>query len=281
MSKGEPLSVFDNQVNPLPINEFPEPSVYHNHLTGDSVHYESQAYNVQLGINSLVNAASPLLHLATQLREQHQKPDLSNLHQALCHEVRSFEYRAHACDFPAPVIMGGRYLICCLLDEIILTTLWGRKSEWEELSLLKTFQNESWGGERFFTILERCSQNPSLYIDLLELGYLCLSLGFKGKYQQVESSQHLENIIDNLYTLIRRHRGDFNKLLSPETSLLIQKPSKNIWRLPPIWLTSLLTLLILASVFFPYFYHLNHLSAEVSNLILTPNKKDNFSGNSR
>lgn len=259
---------FEHQVSSVSITDHVTPSMSRNCLTDDYTHYESQAFSVQLAVNPLVSAASPLLHLAAQLRTQYQKPNIEHLYQALCHEVHTFEYRAHASNYPPQVILGARYQVCALLDEIIAHTAWGRKI-WQQKSLLQTFQQETWGGERFFTILERCSQNPGNYIDLLELGYLCLSLGFKGKYNQPEGSLRLERLIDNLFKLIRRQRGDVTRYLTMDTGSDVAPKSKYFWRLPPLWLSLLLTMIIATSIYVPYHRHLQRLSQPIDQMLMS------------
>lgn len=59
---------------------------------------------------------------------------------------------------------------------------WGNESEWSKISLLSSFHNETFGGEKFFQLLDRLSKNPVKHLPMLELMYLCLALGFEGKY---------------------------------------------------------------------------------------------------
>lgn len=64
--------------------------------------------------------------------------------------------------------------------------------------------------------MERAIKEPALYIDLMELMFLCLSLGYKGQYRTTEHCQfQLELITNNLYKHIRAYRGNFSKTLSP------------------------------------------------------------------
>ena len=73
--------------------------------------------------------------------------------------------------------------------------------------------------------MERTIKEPALYIDLMELMYICLSMGYKGQYRSTEHSQYqLEQITNNLYKHIRAYRGSFSKTLSP-TSLKTAKPA--------------------------------------------------------
>jgi type VI secretion system protein ImpK len=72
-----------------------------------------------------------------------------------------------------------------------------------------------WGGEEFFQILDRLKQQPAQNLDLLELAYLCLSLGFEGKYRYSKDSLHtLEKERQELYLLIQRLKGDSQRELS-------------------------------------------------------------------
>lgn len=82
--------------------------------------------------------------------------------------------------------------------------------------MLSSFHNETYGGEKFFLLLEKLSRNPAKYLDLLELMYLCLSLGFEGKYRVLSRGLvELDAIRDSLYRQIRSLRGDEQASLSP------------------------------------------------------------------
>src|SRR5690606_40799872 len=77
-------------------------------------------------------------------------------------------------------VMATRYVLCTAIDEAVVTTPWGNESEWSQMSLLSSFHNETFGGEKFFQLLERLSRNPVKHLLMLELMYLCLALGFEG-----------------------------------------------------------------------------------------------------
>ncbi len=58
-------------------------------------------------------------------------------------------------------------------------------------------------------MIERLSKNPIKHLSMLELLYLCLSLGFEGKYRvQTRGMVELESLRDALYRLICQTRGD-------------------------------------------------------------------------
>src|SRR3990167_7766613 len=184
--------------------------------------------------------------LTTQLREQLSAPDLNELHTSLRLEIKVFENKAHQLGYLSTTILAARYFLCALIDEIIFTAPWGKDSTWEQKNLLKTFQREKWGGERFFLILERHYNDTKTHLHLLELAYLCLSIGFEGKYRNhPRAYDKLGQFIDRLYLLIRNERGECSKQLFIDSNKTAT-PKKSLIRLPPVWFTVGITLAGLA-----------------------------------
>ncbi|MEM9058619.1 MAG: type IVB secretion system protein IcmH/DotU, partial [Pseudomonadota bacterium] len=131
-------------------------------------------------------------------------------------EVKAFEASAKGAGCPPESVLPARYCLCTFIDETVLSTPWGSQSGWSQQTLLSGFHNEGYGGEKYFAILDRSSQDPARNLQLLELLYVCLSLGFQGKYRVVENGQQaLDTVKDRLYQTIRAQRGDFERELSP------------------------------------------------------------------
>ena len=61
----------------------------------------------------------------------------------------------------------------------MLSTPWGAQSDWSQHPLLVALHREAWGGEKFFEMLDRVSQDPARYIDLMELQYLVPRVRFR------------------------------------------------------------------------------------------------------
>jgi type VI secretion system protein ImpK len=168
------------------------------------------------GLNRLVRAANPLLDLVVPLRLTAQPPDLQQLRERLALAVRTFENEARAAGVDSEAIAAARYALCTLLDETIASTAWG-SGVWGTRSLLVAFHNEASGGEKVFLILQRLSQNPAANIDLLELFYLCLSLGLEGRYRLLDQGHaQLATLRERLLQLIRQQRGAVETDLSPD-----------------------------------------------------------------
>lgn len=265
----EDLSVFGN-------DNFAAPA--RAPLSGiQSAYYRSKLFNIDTHINPLVSAASPLFALASTLKNSIAEPDLQQLYQDLCHEIKAFENKAQTYNYRSHIILAARYALCSLLDEIILTTPWGSKSLWQTHTLLNTFQRETWGGERFFVILERSCEEPAIHIDLLELLYITLSLGYAGKYQHLERGHlQLSEIMDSLYDIILQQRGEFSQKLFLQQPIITEQKHSLRW-LIPIFLTLIFTAALLIAVYctLNYFLHkhsqslyqeLNHLEYSVNNI---------------
>jgi type VI secretion system protein ImpK len=190
---------------------------------------------VGLGLGPLVRAASPLLLLAGQLRGTLSGPDVQALRRHGLEEIRRFEDRARASGIQNETVLAARYAICAALDEAVLSTPWGAQSEWTQQSLLVALHREAWGGEKFFEMLDRVSRDPKHHIDLMEILYLCLAMGFAGKYQVATRGQsQLLDIQHDLFRKIREYRGVPPAELSPRWKG-IQDRRNRLIRYVPWW----------------------------------------------
>jgi type VI secretion system protein ImpK len=113
------------------------------------------------------------------------------------------------------ITLTARYLICCLLDELVLSTPWGADSIWSHQTLLGKYHNETSGGEKFFLIVNKLLEQPQRNIDLIELCYVCLSAGFCGKYRvSKQGESELLQVSQKMYQHIEQHRP-IDRDLSP------------------------------------------------------------------
>jgi type VI secretion system protein ImpK len=196
---------------------------------------QSSEKTFNIGLNSLVAAASGLLSEVVRLKQRANGEDLPTLNQRLSTALISFADSALHNGVEKSQVSTARYVLCTVVDEAVVTTAWGKESEWSQMSLLSRFHNETSGGERFFQLLDRLSKNPVKHLPMLELMYLCLSLGFEGKYRiQPRGLLELENLRDALYRQIRQLRSDVPRELSPHWEGLGQQRRRTV-RIVPFW----------------------------------------------
>jgi type VI secretion system protein ImpK len=216
-----------------------------------------------IGLNPLVQAASPLLLLAGQIRGTRSPTDTTELRRQALNELRYFEERARTGGVPNETVIAARYVLCAALDEAVLSTPWGSQSEWSQHSLLVALHREAWGGEKFFDMLERISTDPDKHIDLMELQYLALAFGFAGKYQVLERGHdRLATVQQELYRRIRNHRGATPADLSLRWRGL-QDRRNPVIRYVPWWVVAAAALAILAIAFTTYYTRLARAAAPV------------------
>jgi type VI secretion system protein ImpK len=141
------------------------------------------------GVNPLLNAANTLLALVPELRATSAYANPPGLRVQLLERVREFESLARANGVPAPQVSAARYLLCSFIDEVIAATPWGANGVWGARTLLQEFHDEAWGGEKAFKLLERLSEDPATNGALLELFYVCLMLGFEGRWRGVRDGR--------------------------------------------------------------------------------------------
>jgi type VI secretion system protein ImpK len=166
------------------------------------------------GLNPLVDAASHLFSILGKLKCLTAYRHVNKLQKELIQEINNFQTTIKQ-GYKAEYLIVCRYILCATFDDILANTSWGSQ-QWESVSLLSAFSQDTQHQDKFVTILERSIKDPATYIDLMELMYICLSMGYKGQYRATEHSQYqLEQITNNLYKHIRAYRGNFSKLLSP------------------------------------------------------------------
>lgn len=185
--------------------------------------------------NVLVAVANPLINAIPQIRHSVSHEDPAQLRQQLIDQIRRFELSCQQSGLGYEVIIGARYCLCTALDEAAALTPWGSRGVWTSNGLLVTFHNETWGGEKFFQLLARLSQNPRRHILMLELIYFCLLLGFEGRYRVLDNGRsQLETIKQRLLQMIKGVRGSYAAALSPHPT---DRPVlRKLWRpMIPLW----------------------------------------------
>lgn len=207
----------------------------------------AQAFDVSL--NALVSAAADLLSHIIRLKTDPTKQNLAELNVQLCNCIRAFDVAAVQKGAETSQIQAARYVLCTVVDEAVVTTAWGSRSEWSKMSLLSQFHGETFGGEKFFYLLDRVVRSPEKYMPLLELMYICLSLGFEGKYRvKPRGSIELEAIRDSLYRQIVKLKGEVPRELSPHWKGL-DDGRRSLVRIVPWWLVIIFLLISLTGLY--------------------------------
>ncbi len=133
------------------------------------------------GLNSLIAAANPVLAVVPQIRHALRHPDPDGLRAGLRGSLNAFELGARSAGNSDEVIASASYVLCALLDESAASTPWG--AGWAKQGMLSERHAEASGGEKVFELLEKYSADPAANLTLLEFFYVCLALGFEGRFR--------------------------------------------------------------------------------------------------
>ena len=218
--------------------------------------------------NRLIDAATPLLGLVIRVRRLADFHGVENLYQQVVDEVAAIDRELVEQGYERPTVVAYRYVLCAFIDEAVLGTDWGAHSVWSQHSLLSRFHNETWGGEKVFAITPRMQQEPERYRDMLEFIYLCLCLGFEGRYKVMTNGRdEYEQIIRGLYEQIRGLRRDEEP--QPLTRALDNvTPARNRLRTGlPLWGIGGLFVAAMAGVYTLYNIALNERIRDVLSVL--------------
>jgi type VI secretion system protein ImpK len=221
------------------------------------------AANIAPGVSPLVTAAAPLLQLLARLRNTLNQPDPGDLRERAVGAMRAFEQRVRDLGMPIEQLRPAHYALCASLDDVVLNTPWGSTGIWDARSLVSTFHQEVRAGVRFFELLGQMRQHPGRFLPVIELMYLCMSLGFQGQYRlSPRGPAELDRLREETYALIVRQRQPAEPELSPRWKG-VAAPYHPMRAAVPVWVAASAALAVIASLFVWFSVSLNAVSDEL------------------
>ncbi len=197
----------------------------------------------------LIAVAQTLLNEIVALQKGKQQEDFQHYRNQINHELCSFERLCLQQEISEEHVIYSRYVLCTAIDEMVNKSPWAIKGEWSKNSLLAQYHGETDGGEKFYELLEHLIIHPAKHIQVLELMFLIMNLGFEGKYHlQSRGYIELEKLKDNVFQTIRLQRGE------PEPSLSLHWQGVSDHRNPlmryvPAWVFLAVTGLVIAGMY--------------------------------
>ena len=181
----------------------------------------------------------------------------------MAQSIKAFETRAKAAGVAPEKVIAARYALCTLLDETAASTPWGGSGIWAKHSLLVMFHNEAWGGEKFFQLLSKLAENPQANRDLLELMYICLTLGLEARYRVADNGKaQLEALRERLAHMLRQQQGEYERDLSAHWQPAPVKRSR-VFSVLPLWVVFAVCGLVLLGIYLFFRQSLNNTSDPV------------------
>lgn len=181
--------------------------------------------------NDILSSSSELLSLSVSIKRLECPADIYTFRTGIKSLLTDLKYKVAKLDYPPSVADKTCFLFAVMLDEQILHSDWGEESGWENQTLVSELFGIKNGGEQFYLVAERALLQPVLLRDLLELIYIMIKLGFRGRYrvegkellgillQRIEDAvfaQDTQSTEENAHAIPRPHAAQIKKVSRPQ-----------------------------------------------------------------
>jgi type VI secretion system protein ImpK len=135
----------------------------------------------------LAEIYSACFSLILHMRSSSHYSDAETLRDNLISLINECENTARR-SASAQDVEDTKFALVAFVDETVLSSDWAMKGAWMANPLQLQIYNRFDAGEHFFERMDIILKSPSRS-QVLEVYYLCLALGFKGRYQLVDQDQ--------------------------------------------------------------------------------------------
>lgn len=201
-----------------------------------------------LHINPLLECCASLFAHAAQFKKSDRGVKVNaKFRRVILAGFDEMERKAFEKKIPMQKVKEVKYAMASYIDEAVLTSNWPGRMDWMSKTLQLTFFGEHVGGEAFFKHLNALRRAGDRFVDVLEVYYVCLQLGFEGMYR-LKGLEQLMALQVDLRSQIESYRKYNDNRLSVDG-----KPKSSVMatmrRDIPYWVIGTVTI---ACVFFTY-----------------------------
>lgn len=140
--------------------------------------------------NDLVAFAGPVFDLILRLKAGIVAPS-NDLRPKVAALLEDFEKRAERYRFNHKIVQVSKFALASFVDETVLTNNFPLRDEWEKYPLQLEYFGEQLAGNKFFDKLQAMLKQIEVTQDAVEIYYMCMLLGFKGRYGVYEQEKLL------------------------------------------------------------------------------------------
>ncbi len=138
--------------------------------------------------NDLVAFAGPIFDLILRLKAGIVQPS-NELRPKINQLLQEFESRALRYRYRESLIQVTKFGLASFVDEAVLTNDFNLKEEWEKYPIQLEHFGEHLAGNKFFDKLDALIRQIEVTADAVEVYYVSMLLGFKGKYAVYEQDK--------------------------------------------------------------------------------------------
>lgn len=196
---------------------------------------------------TLAELSEDIFLLVLGFRDRADSIEYGSLHQGVLKLFEEFDRKARNLKFDSEDIADSRYALAAFVDEAILRSQWPGKEQWADNPLQLEMFETYLAGEGFFEKLDTLRARGESVAEILEIYYLCLALGFEGKYG-MEGSERLTALAKVVHDELNRFRPATQKVVAPNWKA-VDGPVKETSQLPR-WLIYTCAAVILLCILF-------------------------------
>jgi type VI secretion system protein ImpK len=181
----------------------------------------------------LVSLAAPVYDLILRVKAGIVKPSME-LRPQVAGLLQQFEERAQRLRFSEKIIQVAKFGLAAFVDETVLTNNFHLKDEWEKYPLQLEYFGEQLAGVKFYDRLEAMLNRIAEAADAVEVYYVCMLLGFKGKYA-IYMEDQLLNVMQRTADALHKVGRLQNPELSPHWLVEDQPEPPKKYPFLPTW----------------------------------------------
>lgn len=165
-------------------------------------------------IRRLAETYAKCFALILQLRATDEYGDAAQLRGRILDLLERARREAQRASGTVEDAREAEFALVAFLDETILSSNWSEKDHWLAEPLQLELYDRYDAGEEFFVRLGQLREDAGGRPEVLEVYYLCMALGFKGRYL-LHDQEKLRNLIEDTYAELSGTPGMQLQTLSP------------------------------------------------------------------
>ena len=154
-----------------------------------------------------------LFTIVIRIRETDSLGDPQALRKLITWYLDLFQKNGETASRNRGDILDAMYAVVALIDEAVLSSGGECREYWLGRPLQLDYFGEAMAGEEFFNRLEGVLKTPGEKSDVIEVYFLCLALGFEGRYKLTDRSR-LSAYMKQCADALSKHTA-FDTSLSP------------------------------------------------------------------
>jgi len=188
---------------------------------------------------TLSTLCTDIFLIVIKMRDIEDLGDTAALRKLILYYLKQFEKNCSVLGIPAETVDSVKYALIAILDETVLSNPSEARNYWITNPMQLEIYGDNIAGEGFYRKLDLMLQNPEANRDALEVFYLCLCLGFQGKYVFGNTEEREEFITKLARILVKAGNLQVDSLSPHAVRKTILKKVQGVKKtvLFPLWVT--------------------------------------------